>query len=210
MWITLVRLFRRGGISPPPEPIRSEDTSATNEERILVQLEVQVEKLRRISQRMTSRGRELFEICIRAQQQGDNATASMYAGEVAQLRKIASVVMKGELSLEKVALRLRSIRDFRQAIGAVGPAIKVIQQIGSELKDIAPEISTSLIDLDERLDDLIISSGSVPIGFNERTVLDQEAQKILQEASAVAEQRIRSNFPEMQQSYSSWETGRRT
>ncbi len=197
-------------MSPPPEPIRSDSTSASDEERILVQLEVQAEKLRRISQRMASRGKELFESCVRAQQLGDNATASMYAGEVAQLRKISSVVVKGELSLEKVALRLRSIRDFRQAVGVVGPAIKVIQQIGSELKDIAPEVSTSLRELDEKLDDIFISSGSVPSGFSDEAVVDQEAKKILQEASAVAEQRIRTSFPDMQQSYPSWEMGRRT
>jgi division protein CdvB (Snf7/Vps24/ESCRT-III family) len=197
-------------VSPPPEPIRSDSTSASDEERILVQLEVQAEKLRRISQRMASRGKELFESCVRAQQLGDNATASMYAGEVAQLRKISSVVVKGELSLEKVALRLRSIRDFRQAVGVVGPAIKVIQQIGSELKDIAPEVSTSLRELDEKLDDIFISSGSVPSGFDDVAVVDQEAKKILQEASAVAEQRIRTSFPDMQQSYPSWEMGRRT
>jgi len=197
-------------VSPPPEPIRSDSTSASDEERILVQLEVQAEKLRRISQRMASRGKELFESCVRAQQLGDNATASMYAGEVAQLRKISSVVVKGELSLEKVALRLRSIRDFRQAVGVVGPAIKVIQQIGSELKDIAPEVSTSLRELDEKLDDIFISSGSVPSGFSDEAVVDQEAKKILQEASAVAEQRIRTSFPDMQQSYPSWEMGRRT
>lgn len=176
----------------------------------MVQLEVQAEKLRRISQRMASRGKELFESCVRAQQLGDNATASMYAGEVAQLRKISSVVVKGELSLEKVALRLRSIRDFRQAVGVVGPAIKVIQQIGSELKDIAPEVSTSLRELDEKLDDIFISSGSVPSGFSDEAVVDQEAKKILQEASVVAEQRIRTSFPDMQQSYPSWEMGRRT
>jgi division protein CdvB (Snf7/Vps24/ESCRT-III family) len=197
-------------VSPPPEPIRSNSTSASDEERILVQLEVQAEKLRRISQRMASRGKELFESCVRAQQLGDNATASMYAGEVAQLRKISSVVVKGELSLEKVALRLRSIRDFRQAVGVVGPAIKVIQQIGSELKDIAPEVSTSLRELDEKLDDIFISSGSVPSGFSDEAVVDQEAKKILQEASVVAEQRIRTSFPDMQQSYPSWEMGRRT
>jgi len=197
-------------VSPPPEPIRSDSTSASDEERILVQLEVQAEKLRRISQRMASRGKELFESCVRAQQLGDNATASMYAGEVAQLRKISSVVVKGELSLEKVALRLRSIRDFRQAVGVVGPAIKVIQQIGSELKDIAPEVSTSLRELDEKLDDIFISSGSVPSGFSDEAVVDQEAKKILQEASVVAEQRIRTSFPDMQQSYPSWEMGRRT
>lgn len=197
-------------MSPPPEPIRSNSTSASDEERILVQLEVQAEKLRRISQRMASRGKELFESCVRAQQLGDNATASMYAGEVAQLRKISSVVVKGELSLEKVALRLRSIRDFRQAVGVVGPAIKVIQQIGSELKDIAPEVSTSLRELDEKLDDIFISSGSVPSGFSDEAVVDQEAKKILQEASVVAEQRIRTSFPDMQQSYPSWEMGRRT
>ncbi|MBO3804135.1 MAG: hypothetical protein JTT11_09785 [Candidatus Brockarchaeota archaeon] len=159
---------------------------------------------------MASRGKELFEGCVRAQQLGDKATASMYAGEVAQLRKISSVVVKGELSLEKVALRLRSVKDFRQAVGVVGPAIKVIQQIGSELKDIAPEVSVSLRELDDKLDELFVSAGSVPSVFSDVASVDQEAQKILQEASAVAEQRIRSSFPEVQQSYQSWETGRRT
>jgi division protein CdvB (Snf7/Vps24/ESCRT-III family) len=172
---------------------------------VIAQLEVQVEKLRRISQRMTSRGRELFEMCVRAQQQKDGATASMYATEAAQMRKMSSVVIKGELSLERVALRLRSIIDFKNALESVGPAIRVIEQVQSDLRDVAPEVSANLASLNDTLDELIISSGTVPSGFADTAVVDQEAQKILQEASAVAEQRVRNSFPDMGQAYSSWE-----
>lgn len=176
---------------------------------MIAELEVQVEKLRRISQRMTSRGRELFEKCVRAQQQRDSATASMYAAEAAQMRKMSSVIIKGELSLERVVLRLRSIIDFKNAMEAVGPAIKVIEQVQSELRDVAPEVSANLASLNDTLDELIVSTGSVSSGYADTTVVDQEAQKILQEASTVAEQRVKSSFPDMQQIYSSWETGRR-
>jgi division protein CdvB (Snf7/Vps24/ESCRT-III family) len=171
---------------------------------------VEVQKLRRISQRMTSRGKELFEKCVRAQQQKDAAAASMYAAEAAEMRKMSSVIIKGELSLERVLLRLKSIQDFKQAIGIVMPAIRVIGQVQSELSNVVPEVSADLAQLNDRLDEVYISAGIVDSGFaNETTVADQEAQKILQEASAVAEQRVKNSFPDLQQLNPNWETGRR-
>jgi len=205
----MVRLFgRKKPSQPPPQPIRSPGLSGAYETKVIAELEVQVEKLKRISQRLTSRGRELFEKCVRAQQQRDGMAASMYAEEVAQMRKSSSVIIKGELSLERVVLRLRSIIDFKQAIDSVGPAIKVIEQVQSELRAVAPEVSANLASLNDTLDDLLVSAGSISGGIAEATVIDQEAQGILKEASVIAEQRVKSSFPDMQQLYPSWETGR--
>jgi len=206
--VGIVRLFGRKKASPPPQPIRSRGISGAYEIKVITELEVQVEKLKRISERSASRGRELFEKCVRAQQQRDGVTASMYAAEVAQMRKSSSVIIKGELSLERVVLRLRSIIDFKQALDSVGPAIKVIEQVQSDLRGVAPEVSANLASLNDTLDDLLVSTGSMPGGYAESTVIDQEAQGILKEASAIAEQRVKSSFPDMQQLYPSWETGR--
>ena len=207
--VGIVRLFgRKKASQPPPQPIRSPGLTGAYNIKVITELEVQVEKLKRISQRLTSRGRELFEKCVRAQQQRDSVAASMYAAEVAEMRKSSSVIIRGELSLERVVLRLRSIIDFKQAIDSVGPAIKVIEQVQSDLRGVAPEVSANLASLNDMLDDVMVSAGSMPGGFAETTVIDQEAQGILKEASSIAEQRVKSSFPDMQQLYPSWETGR--
>ncbi|MEM3114151.1 MAG: hypothetical protein QXY72_03295, partial [Nitrososphaerota archaeon] len=77
---------------------------------ILTQLKIQSEKLKRTYQRLLARDRTLFEACIRAEQELDRDRAVIYANEIAQLRKMSRTVLRSQISLEKVILRLETVQ----------------------------------------------------------------------------------------------------
>jgi division protein CdvB (Snf7/Vps24/ESCRT-III family) len=170
---------------------------------IMMALRLQADKLSRTAARLSARGKELFEQCVRAQQEGDVSRATVYANEIAQLRKMTRVVMRSQLSLEKVILRLETVKEFGDVMHVLGPAAAIIRQVQSDLSGVVPEVSQNLKYVDEVLENLIAEVGSVTGTTTTVTVSDPEAQKILQEAAEIAAQRMKTVFPDVPEAFKS-------
>jgi len=167
---------------------------------IVTALKIQAEKLNRTAQRLIARGKDLFEQCVRAQQEGDVGRATIYANEIAQLRKMSRVVVRSQLSLEKVILRLETVKEFGDVMHVLGPATAIIKHVQADLAGVVPEVAENLRYVDEMLEGLIIEAGTVSGSITSITTSDGDAQKILQEAAEVAAQRMKTAFPEIPES----------
>lgn len=176
------------------ESIATSDARFTE---VLMALRIQSDKLSRTVARLSARAKELFEQCVRAQQEGDVSRATIYANEIAQLRKMSRVVVRSQLSLEKVILRLETVKEFGDVMHVLGPATAIVKQVQSDLAGIVPEVAQNLRYVDEVLEGLIAEAGSVSGTVVSVSISDPEAQRILQEASEVAAQRMKTAFPDV-------------
>ena len=181
---------------PPPEKRTTERIS-----EILMLLRIQSEKLNRTVQRLTERGKELFEKCVKASQEQDTARATVYANEVAQLRKMSRTLLRSQLSLEQVILRLETVKEFGDIGKILGPAANIVQQVQGELSGVVPEVAINLSRVGDMLDNLLAEVSSVSGSVVSVSAYDEEAKKILEEANEIAAQRMKSAFPELPEPY---------
>jgi len=168
---------------------------------VVTSLRVQENRLEDISQRFSDRGRQLFEKCVLAQQEKDSYKAAMYAEEVVQLKKMNAVVLRSQHSLRQVALRLETLQDFKDAGAILGPIVTVVNQIRGDLAGVVPEVSNGLARIDDVLDTLIIEAGTAGSPMLDSSVSNEEAMKILQEASEISAMRMKGKFPELPTGY---------
>jgi len=168
---------------------------------ILTQLKIQSEKLNRTSERLKQRARELFEQCVKAEQERDTARATVYANEIAQLRKMMRTILKSQLSLDKVILRLETVKEFGDVMHVLQPATSIIKQVQSELTGLVPEVAYNLRKVDEMLEGIVIEAGNVAGASVYVSVNDSEAQRVLEEAAEIAAQRMKNSFPDLPESY---------
>jgi len=121
----------------------------------------------------------------------------MYANEVAEVRRMAKIIMTVKYALEKVKLRLDTTLIMGDVNADLAPAIVALKQVAGYLRGAMPDVFADLMDIDEELSAALTqyTSGAVPIFENEYAT--EEAQKILKEASIVAEQRMKQEFPEL-------------
>lgn len=174
---------------------------------ISTKLRIQQEKLNRRSQAMSYRGRELFNMVVKAKQEGDTGRANILAGELAQLRKMLGAVMKSQLSLESVVLRLDTVKEFGEIRTVLGPARSAIMGVQGEISGVVPEVSRGLNEIQYTLDDLTVEVGAATGHVVEYGPADSEAAKILKEASEIAAQRMKTILPDIQegQSYTEYQ-----
>jgi len=184
-------VYRLGGRFHKGPPVREKINGA------LYRLKVQKNRLEGAIIRMQQHDRELFNKCISAQLARDHARATMYANECAEIRKMARVTMHCQLALEQVSLRLETVEQFGDMAALMGPVAGVIGSIKGQIAGVMPEVSYELGEIGETLNSLVVEVGEATGQAYDAEASSDEALKILSEAGAVAEQRMKEKFPEI-------------
>ncbi|WP_455285385.1 Snf7 family protein [[Eubacterium] cellulosolvens] len=174
-----------------PTPIRKRVMEA------LFKLKMQLSRLDRTAQRMQQRDAALHTKCVTAVQQKNAQLASMYASECAQIRKMAKVVLQSELALEQVALRLETVLHYGDVAHAMAPVANVVRTIKTQLEGVLPDVSMELASVNESLEYLVLEIGEATDQSFDISVAGDDAQRILNEANVVAEQKMRERFPDL-------------
>jgi len=180
----------KGRINPgPPLKLRLSNT--------LYRLHVVSRRLHESASRLEHRGREFFDKCTEAQTGKDKERAVMYANECAEIRKMAKVVLRSQMALEQVKLRLETVRDFCDVAAQMAPVVSIVQAVKNQLVGVMPQVSYELGAIGETLNSMIIEVGETMGTGYDMVASGEEAQNILREAAAIAEQKITEKFPEL-------------
>ncbi|AWR94980.1 cell division protein CdvB1/B2 [Acidianus brierleyi] len=147
--------------------------------------------------KMQERDRTLFERVVEAQMSKDSARASMYANEISEIRKVTKQLIATEIALEQVELRLETVTELGDVFTNLIPVIGVVKELRTSMHGMMPELSLELADVEEGLQEVVIEAGDFTGGNIEQAPSSPEARKILAEASTIAEQRMKENFPEL-------------
>jgi len=179
---------------------RAEEGYAPRIASALHLLNAQINRLKNKYAGLEARGREYFERCIQTLQAGDEGYAAIYAGEIAELRRIARIVLQSLLILEQVRVRMESLLELREIIG-LAPVLKgLLERVRVEIVKVVPEAAESLDSLAEAIDGLIAGSGltmNAPHPEAGEESLSDEALNILEEARAIIARRVAESFPDV-------------
>lgn len=158
-------------------------------------LQVQISKMDSMLTKCRDRDQQLFQRIVIAMQQHDTSTSKVLSNELAEIRKVTRMLGNARMSLEQVQLRLTTIHDLGDAMVAIGPAMSTMKGLKSSLGRFMPEADSELNSMTQTLSGLMVDSLSGDSFTMETDVANEETEKILQEASAVAEQQIGDKFP---------------
>ena len=193
--IKMSPLFGRKQPQPPPQPADQQAFQDTLREAVAM-LKIQEQNLDRIYHRIKTRDEQLFKEVEKALVERDTSRAQVYANEVAQVRKMGKIILSNRLALERVVLRLEDTIDFKETLKVLGPVVNVVNRVGNEIRNVAPQVADSLRQVEDMMNRVLIQAGEVT-GYETYIAPDSEADQILKEASILASQKMKSSFPEI-------------
>ncbi|TMI25360.1 hypothetical protein E6H36_06730 [Candidatus Bathyarchaeota archaeon] len=170
--------------------------------QVIYKLRVNQNRLEGANLKTQQHDKSLFDKCVAAQMSKDNARATMYANEIAEIRKMAKVTLRSELALEQVILRLETIEEFGDVASLMGPVAGVVRSIKNQITGVIPQVGYELGEISETLSGVVMEVGEATGTTYDMETSNPEAQKILGEANTIAEQRMREKFPELPSSAS--------
>ena len=158
-------------------------------------LQVQTTKMDAMLSKLEERDKQLFKRVVTAVQQHDTSASKVLSNDLAEIRKVKKMLGGARMSLEQVQLRLATIHDLGDAMVAIGPAMNTMKSLQSSLGKFMPEADSEMNAMAQTLNGLMVDSMSDDSFNMESDASNEETDRILQEASAVAEQQIGDKFP---------------
>jgi len=180
----------RGSVNAP-RPLKSQIEQADRQIRLLIsQLDATVNRIKQ-------RDSTIFKSVVTALAKHDSQHAAVYANELTEVRKMGKMVTQAQLALEQVSLRLGTITDLGEIATTLAPAVSVIRSMKDTLGTALPQADQEIGEISDLLSSVLVDAGAtggLSLNFD---AANEDAQKVLEEASAVAEQRMRESFPEI-------------
>lgn len=160
-------------------------------------IDMQIQRLDKASDRFTERDKSIFTRIVQAYSKHDMTRANVFANELSEIRKMEKMIMHARLALEQIVLRLRTVSELGDVVTTLAPAVGVLRTVKSGMASIFPEAEKELGQIGTLLSGVIVDAGhSTGLTLNFEAV-NEDAQKILNEAASVAEQKIKDKFPEL-------------
>jgi len=160
-------------------------------------LKIQQGKLGLATHRLKERDRVLFQTCVSSLRNKNKGKASICANELSEVRKLIQFLCNVELAIERVVLRLETIRELSEIVVDLKPALRLLQGVSQELMSVLPDVSSELNQVKDTISETLYSTkltadeSTIPLEM--KTVGGQE---ILKEVSCYLEQKISENLPE--------------
>jgi division protein CdvB (Snf7/Vps24/ESCRT-III family) len=165
--------------------------------RSIQTLRVQHDRLEQASYRLKERDRILFQTCVGALKAKNRQRAAICANEIAEVRKLISFLYNVELAIERVILRLETIRELSEIVIDLKPALRLLQGVSNELFQLLPDVSSELSKVNDTISETLystkITADESVIPVDRKTPAGEE---ILNEVSIFLQQRLSENLPE--------------
>jgi division protein CdvB (Snf7/Vps24/ESCRT-III family) len=163
----------------------------------IFRLKLQQRKLEEAASKLQRHDRELFEKCVAAELAKDDARAAIYANECAEVRKMAKIILLSQLALEQVSLRLETVEEFGDVLTQMAPVSDVVHSLKGRLAGVIPEVSYELGSIGEMLNGMMVEAGAASNVSWTPEAAGEESKAILNQASLVAEERMKEKFPDL-------------
>jgi division protein CdvB (Snf7/Vps24/ESCRT-III family) len=184
--------------------IKSSEPLKLRIEEAQKKLQMQISKLDTISTKIYEKDKLFFNRVVQAVQNHDSQHAKLLSNELSQVRKMNNMVDSAKMALEQIQLRLNTMTELGDIVVTLSPAMSVIKGIQGGLSSMMPEADQSLEQISELLGnimsgttDQLSSSSQKGISDIGTMGLDDEAVKIMEEATANVAEDTRSKFPDL-------------
>lgn len=173
----------------PQGPLRPRLESASN------RLQGQIQKMDTMLAKMREKDSTLFKKIVDAMQKHDVDAGKVLSNELAEVRKVTKLLSHTRMALEQVHLRLSTIHDVGDAVVALAPAVGALKTVKTGLVKFMPEAENEIGDMSNILGNLLVDTLQGGNFSFQNDVSSEEVEKILAEASAVAEKNVDSRLP---------------
>lgn len=175
----------------PAEPLEPRLDQATR------QIQTQITKLDNRLEKLKEKESSIFKRMVAGMEKHDSQTGTSLSNELAEVRKTEKLVSQGKIALEQIMLRLGTVKDLGDVVTTIAPAMSIVKSVRSGLINFMPEAGHEMGEISSMLSSILADAGQLGEFTLNFQVANEDAEKILAEASIIAEKRMKDKFPEL-------------
>jgi division protein CdvB (Snf7/Vps24/ESCRT-III family) len=154
-------------------------------------------KLGQVIVKLTRRDKILFTTCATALKAKNNERAAIFANELAEIRKLAKVLYHTQILVERIILRLETLKEFNEAFADLKPVLRNLKTVTRSLSAFMPQMAYEMERVNETILEVMtmsqIDSSKLEVPTDVKTPGGEE---VLQEVAELLEEQITEKLPE--------------
>ena len=160
-------------------------------------LKVQRFKLEQVIVRLRKRDTVLFKTCATALKAKNRERATIFANELAEIRKLTKIIAQTQILIERIILRLETLKELNAAFADLKPVLRILHSVTKRLTTLMPQMAYEMERVNESIDETLAmtSIGSLQLDVPV-DVKTPGGEEILKEASVFLEQKLTEKLPE--------------
>jgi division protein CdvB (Snf7/Vps24/ESCRT-III family) len=158
-------------------------------------IQVQISRLEELNGVLKQKDEEAFHKLVTSIKENNAQYSTVLSADLAKARQVSRLVSVSRVALEKLVSRLSSASDFGDLVIVLSPAMAVVKNLRSSLTPHVPEMEGELGIISELLSGILVDAGQVggyTINFE---TANEEAVRLIEEASTTVEQKMKEEFP---------------
>jgi division protein CdvB (Snf7/Vps24/ESCRT-III family) len=158
-------------------------------------IQVQISRLEELHGLLKGKDEEVFRRLVSSIKENNAQFSTVLSADLAKARQVSRVVFLSRVALEKLVGKLSSAADFGDLVIVLSPAMAVVKNLRSSLTPHVPEMEGELGVISELLSGILVDAGQVggyTINFE---TANEEAVRLIDEASLAVEQKMKEEFP---------------
>jgi len=158
-------------------------------------IELQIARLEELHTLLKSKDEEVFLKLVSSIKENNAQYSAVLSSDLAKARQVSKIVFMSRVALEKLIAKLSSASDFGDLVIVLSPAMAVVKNLRSALTSRVPEMEEELGIISELLSGILVDAGQVggyTINFE---TANEEAVRLIEEASKVVEQKMKDELP---------------
>jgi division protein CdvB (Snf7/Vps24/ESCRT-III family) len=160
-------------------------------------IQVQISRLEELHGVLKQKDEEAFRKLVTSIKENNAQYSTVLSADLARARQVSRVVFLSRVALEKLVAKLSSASDFGDLVIVLSPVMAVVKNLRSSLTPHVPEMEGELGIISELLSGILVDAGQVggyTINFE---TANEEAVRLIEEASAAVEQKMKEEFPDL-------------
>ena len=166
-------------------------------DRAVKSIKIQLLKLDRLLTKLSDKDKKLVNRIIIKIQKHDRKHAIILANELVEIRKMMKVVTQARCALEAITMRIETVTELGDIVATLGPAVSAVKSVQKEVTGVVPQAQDKFTEISGMLSDILVDAGQSGEAILDFKVANEDAEKIVAEASIQAESKLKKKIPDI-------------
>jgi hypothetical protein len=164
-------------------------------EAVQKKIQMQISRLEELHNILILKDREIFHKLLVSIKDKNPQHLTVLSSELASARQVSRAVLLSYVSLEKLISKLSAASSFAELVIILSPAMAIVRNLRSSLTPYVPEMEQELGVVSELLSGILVDAGQVGGHTINFEAANEEAVRLIGEASLTVDEKIREEFP---------------
>ncbi len=157
-------------------------------------IQVQIDRLEELHSIHKLKDNEILGKLMVSINENNTQHSTLLSSELARARRLSRVLLLSSVALEQLISKLSSASDFGNLVIVLSPAMAVVKNLRSLITPYVQEMEGELGVISELLSGILVDAGQVGGFIINFETANEEAVRLIGEASQVVDQKIKEEF----------------